>query len=306
MSNTYIDAVAYQLAPTGLQLASQYGNIGRLAQVASGASSLTPIAPLTVALNQYDSIYITDGPNSEVLQVGSGGAAIGVLSIPLQANTTFAHVGGTAYVTDGAQGSLGQAIFEASRWLEDICHQALWQTSYTGEILTMPTMRASWDNQQNLHFRPRHFPITTLTSVTVEVNQQVSWSYDVTQAIIDSDQQTVDLPMIALLTTGGSAPSQFFTGSPWMTPQVMRQANAWVTVAYTAGFAVGAMPWAVTRAAQLLVSDCFTTLENPMGSDEIQQNKRRVTFTLRGDQSGESLLYKNAAKLLQPYVIDSF
>lgn len=304
MSNTYIDAITYQLAPTGLQLASQYGNIGRLAQIASGASSLTPIAPLTTALNQYDSIYITDGPNSEVLQVGSGGAAIGVLSIPLQSNTAFAHTGGTAYCTDGTQGSLGQAIFEASRWLEDICHQALWQTSYTNEILTMPTMRASWDNQQNLHFRPRHFPITALTSVSVEVNQQVSWGYDVTQAIIDSDQQTVDLPMIALLTTGGNAPSQFFTGSPWMSPPMMRQANAWATIAYTAGYAT--MPWAVTRAAQLLTSDMLGTLENPIGADEISQNKRKVTFTLRGDQTGDSLLYKNALKLLQPYVIDSF
>lgn len=301
MTNTYIDVITYMNAPTGLQLAAQVGNSGRLATTAQGANSLVPIAPTTVALNQYDALYITDGPNSEVLQVGSGGAPIGSISIPLQANTAFAHAGGTAYCTDGTQGSLGQAIFEASQWLEDICHQALWSTAYTGEILTMPTMRASIDNQQNLHFRPRHFPVITLTSVSLKTNNQYSVSYDPSQAIIDADQQTVDLPVLAVLSSGqGSGVSQ------WFPLPFNRQANAWITLAYTAGYAVGAMPWAVTRAAQLLISDLLSSLENPIGADEIQQNKRRVTFTLRGDTSGESLLYKQAERLLGPYIAQSF
>lgn len=302
MTNTYVDALTYQNASTGMTLASQYGNIGRLAASSAGASSLVPITPLTVALNQYDSLYVTDGPNSEVLQVGSGGAAIGATSIPLQANTAFAHAGGTAYCTDGTQGSLGQAIFEASRQIEDICHQALWATTYTGEILTMPTMRASIDNQRGLHFRPRHFPITTLTSVTVEANTLLVTSYDVTQAIIDSDQQTVDIPLMAALSSGGQSQQ----GSPWFSPGLARGQNAWITLTYTAGFALGTLPWAVTRAAALLVSESMGTLENPFGSDEIAQNKRHVTFTLRGDQSGESLLFKRAEVLLAPYVAQSF
>lgn len=306
MPATYIDCLTYKNAATGMMLATMYGNIGRIAACSAGAASLTVVQALTTALAPYDALYLFDGPNSEVLAVGAGGAAPGTTTIPLQAGTAYAHAGGVAYCTDGTHGSLGQAIFEASRWLEDICYQTLWQTAYTGEILTMPTMRASWDNQGNLHFRPRHFPITTLSSVSVEANNQASWQYDVTQAIIDSDQQTVDLPMVALATTSGGAPSQFFTGSPWATQATVRQRNAWITLGYTAGFAVGSMPWAVTRAASLLTNDMFGQTANPIGADQIVQGKRNVTFTLRGDTSGESLLVKQAKQLLSPYVAQSF
>lgn len=304
MVSTYIDCLTYTRAATGLVLSGQYGNIGRIAACTAGATTLTTVAVTTVALNQYDDFYLFDGPNSEKVQVGAGGAIVGVTSIPLQAGTQFAHAGGTTYCTDGTQGSLGQSIFEASRWIEDICHQGLWSTAYTSEILTMPTMRAAWDNQRNLHFRPRHFPITTLTSVTVETSTLLSWQYDTTQAIIDADQMTVDLPAMAMLGSGGSLPSQNLT-SPWASGP-SREKNAWITLAYTAGFASGQLPWVVTRAATLLTNEGFGLLENPIGADEIHQNKRSVTFTLRGDQSGESLLVKNATSLLSPYIAQLF
>lgn len=306
MVSTYIDAITYTRAATGLVLSSQYGNLGRIAVCAQGATTLATVAATTVALNQYDDLYLFDGANSEKVQVGAGGATVGSTSIPLQTGTTFAHAGGTAYCTDAAQGgSLGQAIFEASRQIEDICHQALWSTAYTSEILTMPTMRAAIDNQWNVHFRPRHFPVTALSSVTVETSTLLSWQYDTTQAIIDADQQTVDLPMSAILVTGSNSPPQNLTGGQWLSGP-SRQMNAWITLAYTAGFATGQLPWAITRAATLLTNEGFGLLENPIGADEIHQNKRSVTFTLRGDQSGESLLVKNATKLLSPYIAQSF
>lgn len=305
MTNTYIDAITYSKAPTGLNLTGQIGNIGRITAASAGATSLTLTQALTsMALNQYDALYVTDGPNSEILQVGSGGAAIGATSIPLQAATQFVHAGGTAYVTDGTQGSLGQAIFEASRWIEDeICRQALWATTYTSEILTMPTMRASLDNQYGLHFRPRHFPISTLTSVIIQTNAFNTVTYDVTQAIIDSDQQTVDLSPLAVIS---SQASQIAQASPWMWGQFDRGTNAWVTITYTAGFAVGAMPMAVTRACTLLTSEMFSQLVNPVGADTISQGKRSVNFVMRGDTSGDSLLVKQAKQLLSPYVAQSF
>lgn len=304
MVSTYIDCLTYKNAATGLVLGGQYGNIGRIAACIAGATSLTVTAALSAALNQYDAFWLFDGANSEQVQVGSGGAAQGATTIPLQSGAAFAHAGGTPYCTDGVQGSLGQAIFEASRQIEDICHQALWSTAYTSEILTMPTMRAAWDNERNLHFRPRHFPITALSSVSVETSTLRSWQYDTTQAIIDADQMTVDLPATALLANSGSTPQQNLT-SPW-TSGPSREMNAWVTLGYTAGFATGQLPWAVTRAATLLTNESLGLLENPIGADEIHQNKRSVTFTLRGDQSGESLLVKRATAALGPYIAQSF
>lgn len=303
MANTYIDSIAYLKQPTGLMLSGFVGNNSRLsANALVGATSLS-VPALAVAVAQYDTVYVFDGPSSEKLQVGVGGAGIGATSIPLQAATTLAHSAGTVYCTDGAQGSLGEQIFIVSGRIDnEICHQALWQTAYTNEILTMPTMRAAMDNQRNLHFRPRHFPITTLTSMAVMTSQVASTSYDVTQAIIDSDQQTVDVPNVAALSTNGQ-PAQ---GSPWMWPSLQRNTNAWIVLAYTAGFPLGALPEPVVRATTLLVSDCFLETENPVGADSITQGKRAVTFVLRGDLSGESLLMKRAKALLQPYVMEGF
>lgn len=303
MVATYIDCLTYKNAATGLVLSGQYSNIGHISSCVQGATSLTVTAGLSTALNQYDAFYLFDGANSEQLQVGSGGAAQGTTTIPLQAGTAFAHAGGTPYCTDGTQGSLGQAIFEASRWIEDICYQALWSTAYTNEILTMPTMRACIDNQNNLHFRPRHFPITTFTSISLKTSNQYSVSYDPTQAIIDSDQQTVDVPIWAVTSSGGSGPSQTVL---WQNVPMTRQSNAWITLAYTAGYAQGSLPMAVQRAAMLLTSEMFSQMTNPLGNDEINQGKRRVVFTLRGDQSGESLLVKQANKLLNPYITQAF
>lgn len=301
MTNCYIDCLSYKNAATGIVLNSLYGNIGRLNTTAQGATTLSVTAVLTTALNQYDSIYVTDGASSEILQVGSGGASIGASSIPLQSATAYAHAGGTAYCTDGTLGSLGQSIFEASQRVEDICHQSLYSTTYTGEILTLPTMRAAIDNQRNLHFRPRHFPIASLTSITIQTSQTYIITLDQTQAIIDSDQQTIDLPNVNALNTSQAQSSSYLYLWP-----LTRQSNAWITLSYTAGYSVAALPKTITRACKLLVNDALGQLENPIGADNIVQNKRNVVFTLRGDQSGESLLFKQAEALLNPYIAQIF
>lgn len=302
MTSTYIDHITYLKQPTGLTLTTYVGNNARVSAASAGATSLT-VPATTVALVQYDPVYVFDGPNSEVLAVGAAGAVQGATSIPLQSATQFAHAAGTPYCTDGTAGSLGQQIFVASRWIEDdICHQALWSTAYTGEILTMPTMRASIDNQRNLHFRPRHFPVTALTSISIETNTQAVITLVPTSAIIDSDQQTVDIPMLAATSSGNQANQ----GSPWLWQGIGRQSNAWLTLAYTAGYASGALPAAITRACALLTSEMFTPLVNPVGADSINQGKRAVTFVVRGDTSGDSLLVKQAKQLLQPYIAESF
>lgn len=301
MTSTYIDCIHYTKQPTGVSLANYIGNMGRLTSASLASATSLTVQPLSVPQVQYDDLYIFDGPNSEVVQVGSAGASVGATSIPLQAATQYAHAAGTPYCTDGA-GSLGAQLFTASRDIEDICHQSLWSTTYTGEILTMPTMRAAIDNQCNLHFRPRHFPITALTSLSIQQNQQYVVNLDQTQAIIDADQMTVDIPNIATVATSQSLGQ----ANPYLWQALNRTANAWITLTYTAGFALGQLPWAVTRAATLLTSECFVQLSNPLGADQITQGKRQVMFTMRGDTSGESLLRKQAESFLSPYIAQSF
>lgn len=302
MPNTYVDCITYIKQPTGLAqgpLPYYYGNMARIGATAQGATSLT-VPATTVALNEYDAIYVFDGANSEELLVGPAGAAQGVTTIPLLNPTQYAHAAGTPYCTDGTQGSLGEQIFTASKWIEDgICFQPLWATTYTGEILTMPTMRAAIDNQQNIHFRPRHFPITAFTSISIQDVRKNVYPLDQTQATIDSDQQTVDIPVNAL----NASQSQSQQGYPY-TYGFNRRATAWLILTYTAGFS--ALPYTVRRACTLLTSQCFVQLENPVGADQITQGKRSVTFAIRGDTSGESELVKEAKSLLQAYTAESF
>lgn len=296
MTNTYTDCISYSKQPTGLVLAGYIGNMARISTASLGATSLT-VPGLTVALNEYDAVYVFDGPSSEELQVGAGGAALNATSIPLLNATQFAHNAGTPYCTDGTSGSLGEQIFTASKWIEDdICYQALWSTAYTSETLTMPTMRAAIDNQANIHFRPRHFPISTVTSIVLQDKQKNQMSLNVSLATVDSDQQTVDIPL-----SGSQQP-----GYPWTGCSIGRGTTAWIILSYTSGFTVGSLPKTIERACGLLTSDCFGQVSNPQGADSIVMGKRNVAYTMRGDLTGESLLVKQAMKLLSPYVTEAF
>jgi len=309
MVSTYLDFVQYQKAPTGLVTSGMVGNALRLSGAVVAGQTALPVMPASggagsgADLYQFDSIYLFDGSNSEVVTVAAD-APFPVTSVTLQApGFQFNHGQYVLCCSDGPDGSLAEQIFTASRWIEDICYQALWQTVYTGEILTMPTMRAALTNQGGLHFRPRHFPITALSALTMQSTPNNIVAYDTSQAIIDSDQQTVDITDLVPL------PNQQNTSqvtNPYTPPGVSRRSDAWLTLTYTAGFAAGALPWSVARACVLLTSDCMGQLSNPVGADTMHMGKRGINFMLRGDFSGESLLRKQAMSLLAPYIAQSF
>jgi hypothetical protein len=301
--NTYIDCFDYTRHPSGLETASLIGNIGRTTGVLQGATSL-PVTPvLAVALNQYDQVTVFDSTQSEVLVVGAGGAVAGSSSIPLQQATQYAHAGGVAFCTDGVKGSLAQAIVDACSFLESICRQSIWESVYTTEILKMPTMRAALDNEGALFFRPRHFPITALTALAISTVQSVPGiAYDVTQAYIDSDHQTVSVPNLQPLPIGGNESQMPYTA---ITPPISRRTNAWLFPQYSAGYAVGALPGDVHDAALLLTSETLSRRQNPTGSAEVDLGDKRLVAFLRGDLSGESGWLKAARTKLAPYVAES-
>lgn len=299
MASTYLTIFEYLRKPSGVMTAGTYGNTFRFASLqAAGATHLTvPSTAITVAMNAYDNLYIFDGLNSEVVQVDST-IAPSTTSLSLVKPTVFAHNAGIAVCSDGTSNiSLAEQIFIASQWVEDICHQSLWVSTYTGEILTMPTMRASINSQGVLWFRPRHFPITALSALSIAEDAITSISYDPTQAIIDSEQQLASVKNLIPLTQGQQTP---YTKSPWQRSD--RNTQKWLTITYNSGWIN--LPTTIARACSLLVNQCFVELANPLGADQQQEGKRNITFTMRGDTSGESLLVKNAMKLLQPYIVE--
>ena len=297
MPSTYLDCFQYNRNPTGLVTSGYSSNQFRFAaQQSAGLARITlPSTAIVTPLNAYDQLYIFDGANSEIVQVSQpvpAGQLFALLVSPLQ----FTHLAGTPVCADGPLGSLAQQIFTASAWVEDICHQSLWNTAYTGEVLSMPTMRAALDNQGGMAFRPLHFPVTALSAFAIQpTNAASSVSYDPTEATIDGLKRIVSVPVLKPLSSGtqNQVDSRAFS--------LTRSTKAILTASYTAGWT--ALPFPIQRACSLLVNQCFVELSNPYGTDQNQEGKRNITYTLRGDPSGESLLVKQATELLKLYSI---
>lgn len=296
--NTYISWFDWQRTTTGLEWSSLVGNTGRLSGITAGGAVALPVVPaLTALIGAYDLITIFDGSNSETVSA-TASASIGATSISVSA-TAFAHAAGTPYCTDGVLGSLADQIVKASQWLETICKQSLFLTTYTNEQLAMPTMRASIDNHYALHFRPRHWPIQSLTSVSITSVPGSTVNYDPTQVVIDSDKQICNMPNIQPLPLSGSGQAPY---PIWNVPS--RYRGAQLTLTYQAGYS--SMPADVVEAAVLLTSDILAKRQNPIGAPELGSGGRHLAAVLRGDNSGESLLVKRARRVLDYYSMESF
>ncbi len=297
--NTYIDIYSYLRASTGQMTSALVGNTARIASpgVSVGVTLIPLTQPTTVALNQYDQVTIFDGSNSEVASV-TAPASIGSTSITVSA-LQFAHAAGVSLCSDGASGSLAQQIITASQWLEDICRQPLLQTSHVNERLSLRTTRAAVTRDYTLKIRPHQFPVQSVSAISVQINASTTLNLDVSQTFIDADAQLVELAQLTTTST---------TNSLWgnVSPPIYANTPGFVQISYSAGYAYAQIPPVIQRAAILLTSDALGQLANPIGADQINQGKRSVQFTLRGDATGESLLRKQAMSLLAPYTQRSF
>lgn len=306
MPNTYLDTFDYTRSTSGLEYQSLIGNQARFTSTqAQGTTSLTVPSSgansVTVALNYFDRLTIFDGSSSEVVQVGLAGAAIGATSIPLVSGTQFAHSAGVAWCSDGILGSLADQIVAASTWIETTCNQALLLTTYTNELLAIPTMRASLGNEGILRFRPRHWPIQSLTALSIAMTQLTSTSYDPSQVFIESDKQICSVPNMVPL------PGQQQTQTPYpVMPQMNRTQSAQLTITYQAGYTYASLPADLREAAILVTSDLLAKRLDPMGAPELATGDRHVSVVLRGDLTGESILIKRAMKTLVKYSVQSF
>ncbi len=295
--SAYISPYDYLRSPTGLESATLLGNLTRLATtLAAGAVTLPLATPLTVALNQYDPITFFDANNSEVVLVGFGGAAVGASSVPVSA-TTVAHAIGTPLASPGVLGSLPDEILKASSWLENITKQSLWSTTQT-ETLRIPTLRASFDNQNILTFRTKQYPITAINSLSIGATQGNFVSYDPTQCFIDSNE----LVTVPVLQGTGSGSSTW----PLMPCQMNRRANGYLQVNYSAGYTTDTMPRDIVDACILLVSALLARRDNPAGFLDLREGQGSATAAMRGDTSGDSILIKEAKYILSQYTLRMF
>lgn len=290
--STYIDCFQYLRATTGLEVASLLGNKGRLSSaVVAGATSL-PVTPnVLVPLLAFDNLTIFDGQNSEQVQVDLVGAAQGSSNIPLLQPLQFAHSQYAVYCTDGTIGSLADEIVNASSWIEDQCQQSLFQQVYSNEILDIPSMAASIDNQGMLNFRPRHFPITAENGITIQSNQSDPIAYDQSQIILDSERQFITVPWLSPLPSAGVGSWSLFSSPPYS-----RQQNLFLTITYTAGY--NPIPGDIRDCAVLRTSAILARRQNPSGAVTVKMGKRELSWHVSGKETPESLFTAEARGIL--------
>lgn len=304
MPNTYLDVYDFTRSTSGLEFQSLLGNQARFttAQTAAATSlsgiPATGVGSVTVALNQFDRITIFDGLNTEIVQVGAAGAAVGATSIPLLSGTSLAfnHAVGVAWCSDGVAGSLADQIVIASAWMEQYCYQPLLTTTWTNEALTMPSLRASIDNQGNLTFRPRHWPITAITGLKVVYTQSLATTYDATQVLIDGDHRLCSVPNLIQF------PAQQSSNS--IPPPPARNQYAQLQLSYTSGYAYTALPPELKEAGVLVTSDQLAKRHNPVGAPDIADGAIRISSIIRGEKSGDSLLIVRAKHILSRYNVE--
>jgi hypothetical protein len=298
--STYLDPLAYQRAPTGLESSSLLSNLLRLSSsVAVGATQLSVQAPgLTTNLSLGDRLTIFDGLNSEVVTVTVSTDTLGDQTIQCTPPLA-AHASGTILCGDGIMGSLADQIVNASATLENICRQSLWISTYTNETLRMPSMRASIDNQGMLIFRPRHFPVIGDSGITIKQNNSNPVTYDATQIIIDGEAEVVSVPWVTVATGGGGGGSTYS-----ILRNVTRSSNLWLQITYNAGWA--AMPGDVTEAMICLVSDLLGKRSNPLFSQNFSLEGKTIQRVSSRDIKGQGGLYARALELLSPYVVRQY
>jgi hypothetical protein len=306
---SYID-LPDMLANANMQLETQtlVGLNTTIATATVGQSSLTVASTSTQPATTVVPFpaYILDGAQCEVVTVtaqsGTGGTTF-TLASPLLAT----HAAGVSISTAGVLGCLADAILVASRGVDLICMQGpdasgdltLFATSRT-ETLYAPSLRAVIDRDFTLIVRPYHFPVRSLTSISIQ--QSASTPFSVNLATIPNPlpygMQRIDIPFLQPI--GSTLPSQYIT-RPFN-----RAVGAYVTLTYVAGpipaADLASVPYDIREATRMLVADQIGIRGNNTGAASVKIGDVSVTTELRGGGAeGNTRLRAQAMERLKQY-----
>ncbi|MGH2487736.1 MAG: hypothetical protein ACRDHE_17180, partial [Ktedonobacterales bacterium] len=159
----------------------------------------------------------------------------------------------------------------------------------------LPTSRASFDRDGVLALRPGHFPVQSVSALSVECAPGQSLNLDVTQIEIASAGRLIEAPAPA---ASGGQPAQPYL---WANGGVSRSARQWVAVTYIGGLMADAVPYDLRQACVWLVSDLLGQRRNPTGAAMVRMGRFELQARPRGDTTGESILMTQAKAALEAY-----
>lgn len=298
-SSAYPDVPAYLRAATNQETASLLGldtTIAGASATPAGATSLPVAASTGWAAGP---LWLLDGPYSEVVQVA--GSADGTHLTLAAPGTRFAHNPGVSASQAGAAGSLAEILLRASAWIEGYCRQGSGATDRSlfavarTERWGMPSARAALDRDGVLLVRPGHFPVQSVAALAVESLPGQPLSLDVTQLELPTNGRLIEAPLFAALATVPGQPL------PLAGAGLSRARRAWVTLTYTGGIPIGAVPYDVQQACIWVASELLAVRRNPSGAALVRQGKFELQARPRGDTTADSILIHQAKAALEPY-----
>jgi hypothetical protein len=296
--SAYLDVPGYLRSAANQETASLLG----LNTATTGASQPAGTTALAVASSSGwapGPAWLLDGPSSEAVQVtGSSDGTHLTLAAP---GTALSHAAGVSVSQGGTAGALAEIILRASAWIEGYCRQgsaatdrSLYAATRT-ERWSMPTSSAYLDRDGVLVVRPGHFPITSVSALSIEFGQGQSLNFDISQAELASSGRLVQLPY---LLAASPAPGQQLLLE---TRGLSRARRQWAVITYVAGLPVGALPYDVQLACAWIIGDLLALRQNPGGAPELRLGKKVLVAHQRGDPSADSLLMRRAKDALEPY-----
>ena len=318
----YIDTNQYiNNSAASVELASLLGGNSILTggPYAAGSMSLTLISgagfvvqPSLAAPSSTNPVtaWILDGLNSETVQVTGVSSNTLTLASP---GTTAIHANGVSVSSGGTFGCLADIIHQACREADNICQQgpdgvseydtggltdrSLFAVSRTESYVT-PYGGAAFTVDNALVIWPYHFPVRSVSSISVQVGAMGTSSVSTTNMVLPNGGRSITIPYAQNITSAQVTPA--FLNMPFS-----RVAESYVTLVYTAGPIAGAtlatVPIDITRAVMLLTSDILASRSNPLGAANVHKGDTSHMFELRGDTAGKSLNWKDAAHRLRPY-----
>ena len=295
--SAYLDVPGYLRSAANQETASLLGlSTTTAGSQPAGATSLAVASSSGWASGPA---WLLDGPSSEQVQVtGSADGTHLTLAAP---GTALAHGAGVSISQGGTGGALAELILRASAWIESYCRQgtiatdrSLYAATRT-ERWSMPTSRAYLDRDSVLVVRPSHFPIASLSTLSIEFGQGQSLSFDTTQVELASAGRLIQLPY--LLAASPAPGQQLLLESAGLS----RARRQWAVISYVAGLTSGALPYDIQLACSLIVSDLLALRQNPGGVAEVRLGKKALVAHQRGDRTADSLLMRRAKDALEPY-----
>lgn len=306
--NAYIDVSDFAAMGPGMSLQPYCrGNTVLTAPATQNANSLTVAQNKGFPANSP--LWILDGANSEMVYTAATapeGGTDGATTINLATGLQFAHGAYVCVASGGSRGSLPQLLIRASAWVENYCEQgsevdrSLWGKQRTSRY-KLPTMRAFINPQYSLVIRPNNFPVTAVSSISVEFAPGNALGFDATQVELDDDGRLITLPILSQTTAQVQSPAWLYG------PPLTREDEAWAVIIYTAGIGgvVGALPEDFKLAVAWVARELLGETRNPTGAASMRQedvtvNQRHTNARLM-ESSADSIFLIQAKEALRRY-----